>query len=60
MLVVGMWIWAFLSWLWPTRGYAPVRPRTLTPVRKFTWPIGLNLPLHRLAPIHPPTHRRRL
>ncbi len=60
MWVLGMWILAFLNWLWPAQGHASVRPRTLTCTPRPYWLLRHGLTLHRLAPIHPPTHRRRL
>jgi hypothetical protein len=59
MTVLGVWIVALLNWLLPERRAVSVSHRTPTPVFWAAWPLRLCLPVLRLAPIHPPTHRRR-
>jgi hypothetical protein len=59
MSVVEMWIVALLNWLLPVRRPVSVRPSALNPAFLPAWPLRLGQPQLRLAPIHPPTHRRR-
>jgi hypothetical protein len=60
MWVVGLWILAFLNWLLPVQRPVSVRLHTLTSTPRSAWHLRHGLTLHRLALIHPPTHRRRL
>lgn len=59
MLAVGMGILAFLNWLLPVPAIVSPRPQ-ISPLHKPLWRFSQSfLSMHRLAPIHPPTHRRR-
>ena len=59
MTVVGMWMLALLNWLLPEQRPMSLHPRTCTPALMSAWLLQLRQPMLRLAPIHPPTHRRR-
>lgn len=59
MWAVFIWIGAVLNWLLPVRSPASSRPQ-VSPVRMSAWQHRHGLTMHRLAPIHPPSHRRRL